>query len=483
MSFRRVVAQRLWALLVTGCLLLAPAARLAAEEKREPLTLDEVVSSITRQYPPLLASLIERDIASGRLQSAGGAFDLNLFAKLFGTPAGYYQSGTVDIGVEQFTGLWGSTIFGGYRITRGEELPDYYSNRTLGGGEPRFGLNIPLLRDGAIDRRRAALLKAEIDRDLADPTIARQRLDFIRAGTLAYFNWLAAGRRGELAEDLLRVANERAAGLVGQVETGLVPRIVLTDNQRLVVAREIGVVQARRRFEGAALSLSLFYRAANDEPKVVGRERLPQGFPDALVPAPARVELDIDQALAARPELRRLQLALDKLEVDRSLARNQLQPNVDVGVLLSQDFGEKLYDDRRDFEVQAGIEIKLPLQRREAKGRLAEVEAQIGQVLNEQRFTRDRIRTEVHDAFSAMIAAYEQIRLAQLNAALAAELREAEEERFRRGASDLLALQLREQAAFDAQTLAVEAYAEHFRALADYRAAVAVDLARGPAES
>lgn len=441
-----------------------------------PLTQDEVLASVSRRYPPLLAALIERDIADGRLQSARGAFDLNLFSKVYGNPAGYYQYGTVDVGAEQFTGLWGSTIFGGYRLTFGDVLPEYYWNRTQGGGEPRVGFNLPLLRDGAIDRRRANLSKAEIDRALADPLVARQRLDFLRAGSIAYVNWLAAGYRWQLAEDLLRIAAERTDGLERQAKAGLIAPIVLTDNRRLVISREIGVVQGRRRFEAAALAMSLFLRNENDEPLVASRARLPKDFPTVEPVARGAVEADIDRALARRPELARLELALDKLDVDRRLARNQMKPNLDAAVTLSQDFGEKIYFDKSDFEVQAALELKMPFQRSEAKGRLAEVESQIDQVSNEQRFARERIRTEVLDVYSAVAAAHEQIQQTRLNADLALELQSAEEERFRKGAIDLLALQLREQAAFDAQTLAVDALAEYFRALADYRAATAAAL-------
>jgi outer membrane protein TolC len=58
---------------------------------------------------------------------------------------------------------------------------------------------------------------------------------------------------------------------------------------------------------------------------------------------------------------------------------------------------------------------------------------------------------------------------------LAVELQEAETERFMRGATDLLALQLREQAAFDAQVSAVDIDADCFRAQADYRAATVAE--------
>lgn len=442
-----------------------------------PLLLDHVLGSITNQYPPLLAALIERDIAAGRLRSAGAAFDFNAFAKLFGTPYGYYETGTADIGFEQFTGIWGSTVFGGYRYTGGNRLPDYYYTRTEGGGEIRLGLEVPLLRDGSIDRRRAAVLKAQLDQQLADPAIARQQLDFIRAGTVAYGQWVATGQRYLVASNLLQVARNRAYALTNQFTAGLVPKIVLTDNDRLVVSRELSLVQARRRFEAASLTLSLFYRSADDTPIVAGLDCLPPVFP----PSPDLEERGLGPAIAAafrvRPELRRFDLNRRKLEVDRRLARNQLLPNLNAGVSVNQDFGEEIYADLSLPQLRAGVEFKMPLQRSEAKGRLAEVDGLLEQLSNEERFARDRIRAEIQDAFSAYVAASEQIHQTRRNVDLAQDLLAAEEDRFQLGASDLLALQLREQAAVDARNLDVDSAAELLRAVADYRAATAEALA------
>lgn len=454
---------------------ITPAATTNSPVATQPLTLQAVLDSVRRQYPPMLAALIERDIAAGRLQSAQGTFDFQFFSRLFDAPSGYYQSTSVDTGFEQFTGLWGSTLFGGYRITTGGVLPDYDKSRTQGSGEPRIGFRLPLLRDGSIDRRRAALIKAKLDKELADPVIHRQQIDFIRAATAAYYGWLAAGERLRLSETLLRIARERMEALKTQADSGLIPRIVLTDNQRLIVSRELAVVQARRRFEASALALSLFLRDAGENPTVAARDRLPPAIPSPERPEADLLQQDLQRALTTRPELRRLGLTQEKLEVDRRLARNQLLPNLDAGVSASRDYGDRRYKDQTEAEVQVGVELRVPLQRREAKGRLAEVEAQLEQITREQQFARDRIQTEVRDSFSAWSAAHEQTLQARLNVRLAVELQEAETERFARGATDLLALQLREQAAFDAQVSAVDIEADCFRAQADYRAATVAE--------
>ncbi len=465
--------------LATLATLLAPAHGQPPTPQPPPLpltlTLAEVIESITNRYPPFLAALVERDLADGRLQSAQGAFDFLSTTRLFGTPAGYYESRTVETGFEQFTSLWGSTLFGGYRITRGL-LPDYDPRRTQSDGEFSLGLRLPFLRGGPLDPRRASLAKARLDQSLADPTIQRQQLDFLRSGTVAYYLWLSAGQRERAAESLLHLAQDRVDALTQQANSGLIPRLVLTDNQQLVAARQIAAVQARRRFEAASLALSLFLRNPQHDPVVATRDRLPNAFPAPIPPSPDHLDADIEQALARRPELSSLDLALRKLDIDRRLARNQRLPNLDATAVASQDIGDELYKDKSEFELQAGVELRLPLQRREARGRLAELDAQTTRLENEQRFARDRIRTETRDAFSALQAAFEQIQQTALNLQLARDLQSAETERFRQGATDFLALQLRERTAFEAELLALDALTDFFRAHADYRAATAADL-------
>lgn len=472
---------RPWAsLLLAVGLAVLPAGGLAADQEppadgvtppAPPLRLEDVMASVTTQYPPYLAVLIERDIAAGRLRSAEGTFDLKAFARVFGNPAGYYEPVTVDVGLEQFLGIWGTTIYGGYRLTEGY-LPDYYRRRTEGGGNPRVGLKIPLLQDGSIDYRRAAVLKAQLDQELADPAILRQQLDFIRAGTVAYFKWVAAGRRLVLAEELLRLARDRQGAIESQVGRGLSPRIILTENQQLVVSRELTAIKARREFEGAALALSLFYRDRRDNPVVATRDLLPEAFP-GIAPVEGELpEATLQLALEQRPEMKQLELSLDKLGVDLRLARNQLLPRLDAGVEASQGLGEERYPDRGEFELKLGVEFSMPLQQREARGQMAETNARIEQLAYRAAFARERILAEVRNARIALVAAYQQLQRADLNARLAFELQVVEQDRFRLGASDLLALQIREQAAFQARVNQADASEEYFVAQADLEAAL-----------
>lgn len=440
-----------------------------------PLLLPEVLNSVRAHYPPYLAALIEQDIANGRVRQALGAFDLQLSAGTSANLAGYYDGRTGYAMVEQPLPFWGGSVYGGYRLSSGF-LPNYNKDRTGSDGEGVLGFRIPLLRDGTIDRRRASLWQAQIDQELADPIILRQYLDFIRAATIGYYTWVASGQRLHLTEELLRMAQDRDSAIAEQVKKGASAPIVQTDNQRLVVSREIASIQALRRFQAAAIELSLFFRTRDRaEPIIAGRDRLPKQFPDHPRLHESQLTADIARAAVLRPEIRRIELLIEKVAIERKLAENHLLPSLDVGVEAGQFFGNNRPRDIERNEVAGKIEFKLPLQRRDAKGRIIVADATADRYLHEKRFARDRIAADVRDAYSAVIAAADTLRMTRRNVELAGELEAAENQRLQQGATDLLALQIREQATFDARMLEVEAQADYFRAQANYRAAIAAD--------
>jgi len=441
----------------------------------KPLLLPEVLASVQTQYPPYLAALIEQDIANGRVRQAMGSFDLNLNAGGTMNLAGYYDGQTGYAMVEQPLPFWGGSVYGGYRLSSGF-LPNYNKDRTSVDGEGVLGFRIPLMRDGTIDRRRASLWQAQIDQELADPIILRQYLDFIRSATISYYTWLASGQRLALTEELLRIAKDRDSAIAEQVKRGASAPIVKVDNQRLVVSREIATVLAARRFQAASIEMSLFFRTQDKaEPIIAKRERLPKAFPPHPRLDDSQLTADIGKAAVFRPEIRRIELLVEKTEIDRRLAKNNMLPNIDIGVEAGQSVGNNRPKDLEQNEIEGKIEFKLPLQRREAKGRVDVADALIERLNNDKRFARDRIAADVRDAYSAVEAAYNALKMTRKNVELARQLEAAENERLKQGATDLLALQIREQATFDGQVLEVEAQAEYFRAQANYRAAIAAD--------
>jgi outer membrane protein TolC len=146
-------------------------------------------------------------------------------------------------------------------------------------------------------------------------------------------------------------------------------------------------------------------------------------------------------------------------------------PHLDFSASIAEPLGSSPYKDRKQTEATVGIELRVPLQRNEAKGRIAVVTAEMERLDADAKFTRERIVAELRDAYSAIIAAREQIQQTGKNVDLSEQMEAAERKLFTEGATDLFALQIREQATFDAQLLAVDAEADLHRAHADYTAA------------
>ena len=441
------------------------------------LNLSDALSSVTTRYPPYLAALISRDVASGRLRAALGAFDLQLFVKTFTNPTGFYESTTVEAGFEQFLGWRGLTVFGGYQYTEGDLLPDYYyDRRTNAGGTPNVGLRLPLLKGGAIDEERARIGQARLGQEIVEPAIRKLSIEFGASAMRTYYKWLGAGQKLAATESMLQVAEARNDAIQSQVDAGLLAPITLIENRQSILTFETAVLAAQQEFQTAALALSLFYRDQEEQPVIVQRAQLPHALPEPIALQTTSLTAALDAASSRRPEFEEYALKLSAMDIDLRLALNKTMPKLDAYLRVGESLGRQLYKDTGELEVKLGVEFEIPLQRREARGKVESTEAKIAQIETELRFTLDKLLNETRGSFLAMELSRERYLRASENADLTRQLRDVEADRFRAGASDFLDLQIREQNSFKAQLDKLKAQVDYFESLAAFLAATAVDF-------
>lgn len=437
----------------------------------DPLTLSEVTTTVLERHPLLRAVAQDRAIAAADMLSAEGGFDPSLRARVVTIPTGPYPSDRLETIVEQPTALWGTKFFGGYRVSRGDFAP--YDGKLVTGdwGEARVGAAVPLWRDGPIDKRRAALQKAELGTEAARLSVAQARIEAVRSASLKYWDWVGTGRKLEIVRDLLGIAVARDAALAARVARGDIPAFERAENERVIYQRRAQVAAAERAVQNAAIELSLFYRAASGEPVVPPAGRLPESFPE---PAPRAFDVQASEreALARRPELRRIDVLRDQTRVDRALANNQRKLGVDLVVAGAKDFGP---GDPRILkpELEVGVLVDVPILTRVQDGRVRAAEASYAKLSEQQRFARDRVVADVRDAASAVDQAQERIAAARREIATARQLVAAEMQRFELGEGTLLLVNLREQALAEAQQREIDALSDYQKALANQRAAVA----------
>lgn len=436
------------------------------------LALSEVVRSVEQRFPSILAAEQERIAAEGDRLAAAGGFDPSWRSSGVAIPIGGYPSGRFDTVVEQPLPFWGSSVFAGYRLGLGD-FPVYEGKlATNQYGEVRAGARVNLLRDGPIDRRRANIRKTEIGVDVANRTVEQQRIDAVRLGSFRYWDWVGAGRKVELSQGWLDLAKARDVGLSRRVETGDLADIERQDNQRSILQRTAHFIAAQRTLQQAAIELSMYLRDDRGNAMIPPPSRLPLQIPEPSGFDGAGLAEAERNAIARRPELKRLEHQRDQAEVERDFATNQQRPAIDLVVMGAKDLGPG--DPKQDKPMlEAGVIIDIPLLNRAARGRAQAASAQVDRIDAQAKLARDRVVADVRDAVSALIAASERVRTLRTEVDVAQQLAKQEAKRLELGEGNVLLVNLREQAALDASLRYVDALVDWHKAMAAYRAATA----------
>lgn len=442
----------------------------------EPLLMAQLLRAVETNYPPLLATLLEREVAAGSAKQARGRFDTQLGAMIGTDQFGYYSNERVDVGVSQNL-LWqGASVYSGWRTGLGDFPPYRGLEETRSLGEWRAGFKLPLLRGREIDEGRADLAQTQIGQRLADLTVDQQRLVVRQVASTRYWDWVAAGQRLRIARKLLRVAMERDQALRDAAKLGAIALVEVTENQRQILQREAAIIEATRSLQQTSIALSMFHRDPFGEPRIAVEAELPGDLPPTQMLDETQVEGDLILALRKRPEIASVAAQKEQSRIDIDLAANQTRPTVDLGVGVAAEAGIGAVR-RGPSEFKATLTVQLPYQRRVAQGKLQQASAKQGQLTLRARFARDQVSAEVRDTASAVKAAHERGLLAAREVTVALDLADAERERFRLGDSTLFLVNLREQAAVDAELRLVGANLDYARAVAVYEQVTAKLLA------
>lgn len=455
-------------LVVLLLVLVAPVAAGAA-----PLTLDEVLRSSAQHSPAIIEALARERAASGRELSANGAFDLVFEAEALARPLGYYDGVGIEGKVTSPLRDNGGNLYAGYRVSRGSFAPYDGKGYTNELGELKVGALFSLMRDRLVDERRTALGIAAADVELARLDRELVAVGVQRRAMAAYQQWVAAGNRVAIYRELLGLATERQTSIDRQIALGARPAILGVENRQNIVRRNALLVRAEQDLAVAANALSFFWRDDLGQPRVPEPDRLPDRLPN-LRP----VGLDPANLVRPdRPDLAAIFTRLDQLDARLRLAENQYEPRLDLRVEASKDIGAVGLGGptRTPTEGFVGLRFAVPLQRRQAQGRIAEVKAEQEALQARRHLLEDQIQVEVKGLAVQVEASARLVTLAEEESRLSASMADAERRRFTLGASDFIVVNLREEAAADARLRLVDAQFRESAANAELIAAT-IDL-------
>ena len=448
-----------------------PAAE-AAKTAAAPLLEAEVLASSAQHFPGILKSLAEQRAAVGRTVEVLGAFDTVFSADGFDRADGFFDGRVIGGEVKQPFREFGGEVYGGYGVSRGD-FPIYEDQAfTAEDGTAKVGVMFSLLRDRAIDTRRANLVDAELGLVQADLELMLTRVGVQQRALRAYWRWVAAGHQLVVYNELLQLALDREDGLRRQVRDGSRAAIFITENAQNITRRRSLALNAQRDFRAAAFDLSFFLRDNDGETRLPPAARLPGLERISSVPMPDSGGA-IDRSLALRPELLIIDAALGRAQQRIALSENELKPRLDLNLEYSNGLGDEGEGgpSKNSEDVIVGLTFTVPLQRREAKGRLAQARAKRDALAFERQRLEDQIELELQNILLDLDVARDLAGLARLEMEQAETMREAERQRFENGASDFFLVNLREEAEANARIRYFAAQREAHVARANYDAA------------
>jgi outer membrane protein TolC len=444
--------------------------------RQGPLLPEQVLRSSALTFPAILEAFEREAAARGDQLTADGAFDLMLRGEVFDRVTGTFDGGFAAAEARQPLRPLGADVFASYRVARGAFPTSESGFNTTELGQFRVGAIFSLLRNRRIDPRRFALEDSRLAAGQASVDVLLVQLNVQVEALRAYWRWVGAGEEIRVFEELLEIAEARQVGLTRGVREGATASIALTENEQNLLRRRTLLEEARRNFETAANSLSFFLRDTSGQMVVPRRDQLPS--PARLGRLPETddlLALPRNDVLERRPELRTLRLASERAINRIELRRNDLQPSLDGRAEVRQAAGPgppgmPTFENATDTLV--GLTFSVPLQRRDARGRLQRAEAELRELELRERRIADQIEVEIDNILATLSAAVRLATLAQDEVRQASAMVQAERTRFRLGAGDFFLVNLREEAAADAQVRAIRADISGRLAAASYNAAV-----------
>ncbi|MEY3385978.1 MAG: hypothetical protein RIR53_789 [Bacteroidota bacterium] len=422
------------------------------------VSLREFLDLVERNHPTIRAANLEPELAEAEVRSALGRFDpffaFNYESKV---KSGNDKLTVLEGSIEQpLDMLFGPKIKAGFQ--RGTGFSINPEDLTATAGEASLGVSMPLLQGIFTDARRNNLRKAELRPDLA---LAQQRIErnaLLRTGALRFLDWSEAAELVSVADTLLELARRRQSFIIRRSISGESALIDSTEAAQEVRRREGERLRTLRMAEQFAVDVKGLIFADNGI-------QIPDPFdaPTGLTGRPdsARTtDRAINVAFAARPELRRVEIALQTARLDSTLAREFMRPNLEL------DAGVVAFDAGQPsaIDYKIGLKMQQPLFFRQASAGVQTTSVAVDRAEFALQLMRRLVEIDVRNSMIAIERSLERLTIAQEEVRLALIMVNAEQQRFTAGDASLLTLNLRERFYGEALQRLVSAKADVERA-------------------
>lgn len=268
------------------------------------------------------------------------------------------------------------------------------------------GVSIPVGRGLFIDSRRATLRQAQLMSSIADVVIIKIVNKTLLQANKDYWNWYWSFNNFQLYNEALQLAEVRFRAIKNNVEYGDYAPIDSVEAKIQVQTRSIERRQAYVDFINSGLILSNHLWNEEGMPVILSENAFPLA-PDSLwVDMSEEVLYTLmDSARQNHPELLKLGLKQQQLEIERRLSQENLKPVLNFNYnFLTETTGSPLDRNGQFFsnDYKLGLEFSFPLFLRKERAKLQKTNIKIIENNLDQLQTRREIINEINTSFNEL---------------------------------------------------------------------------------
>jgi outer membrane protein TolC len=501
--------------LLAAVLAVSPSA--AEPEAGVALSLQDALKTALQKNFDIRVQKITLEQSGLNLKGAYGFYDpqlsLNWYSTINRQPAtsvlqgglGVYMNreDAYNLQVDQMT-PWGQ----GFRLTWDNSRtktnsafftlnPSYTSSGTL-------GTTLPLLQGFGTKVANRTVLKAKLDRSIADQQFSQNLRDTLLQVEQDYWNLVYAIKDLQVKESSLDRAKRFQEETHKKIEVGVLAPIEQISADAQVATCEQDIISAQQSVGDRQDILKLALGIGQDSSEW-GQIFNPTDEPSVAATPGAEPEL-IDKALAARPEIKQLEDKISKDKLDTRWAKNQTLPQLNLTASLTYNgsagryvnpFTGAYYDqgfsdawrqisglDYKSYYV--GLSFMYPIGNRSARAQYQSTRlAQNADEISYQRLKLS-VANEVRAALRGLEAAQKRVAAAEVTLKLQQDKLDAEQKKYENGLStafNVLSYQndlaIAQSGLLSAQIAAQNAGAELGRAVGTYLENHGIDLVDG----
>lgn len=364
----------------------------------QALGLDEFYKIILNNHPVVKQADLLSRMAQEEIRLARGSFDPKL-----GSTFDYkeFQDKTYYNKLDAY--LTFPTWFPvnpkmGYQRNTGQQINN--EDVILGEKQLYAGVSIPIGRGLFTDERRTAVKQARLFSDIAAADQVKIINKILLDAAKDYWEWYYAYYQYKLSTRAVTIAEEVFQRININLEQGEASILDTVQAKITLQSRRVEQQEALLNFQNTGIIVSNYLWDEQGNPLQLGLSVAPVASTDDLV----RIQKELLEDLVTRakqnhPELIKLSVKLNQLELDWSLAREFLKPQLDLNysILSQPDFSSEI-DPLNNYKL--GVDFSFPILLRKERAKLALTRFKIENTTFQRTQTEREIINQINSAFN-----------------------------------------------------------------------------------